>query len=72
MGANITLALRHLDRRPCNFRAAAKPRAKMTPVLAGRIRAWAASHPAWDNQRIAERYNVTNARVSEILNGKNK
>lgn len=44
----------------------------MNPVLALKIRAFAALHPKWTQQRIAERFNVTNARVSETLHGKSK
>lgn len=60
-----------LDRRVQHKRANGT-RAKMTSVLARRIRAWAVAHPKWTQQHIAERYNVTNARVSEALHGKNK
>lgn len=67
----IDAALILLNRRPGNYRTR-QSRAKMTPLLAHRIAMFALKHPTWDNQRIAERYNVTNARVSEILHGKNK
>lgn len=59
-------------RRPGNYRTTRQTRATMTPALAKRIKAWADAHPRWDNQRIAEKFNVTNARVSIILNGFNK
>jgi hypothetical protein len=44
-------------------------RAKMTPELRSQIRQFASAHPKWDNQRIAEKFNVNSARVSETLNG---
>jgi predicted XRE-type DNA-binding protein len=64
-------AVKLLDRLPQHHRAHGT-RAKMTSTLARRIRHWAAMHPTWTQQRIAERFNVTNARVSETLHGKNK
>lgn len=39
-----------------------------TPALRRRIKLFAADNPGWTQQRIAERFNVTNARVSETLN----
>lgn len=59
-------------RRKGNYRTPRGTRAKMTPHLAARIKAFAVRNPYWDNQAIAERFNVTNARVSEILNGKRR
>jgi hypothetical protein len=45
-------------------------RAKMTPdFLAVRIRACKVAHPRWTQQRIAKKFNVTNARVSYALRG---
>lgn len=57
----------HLPRKTANYRSRGQ-RAKCTPALRQQITKWAASHPTWDNQRIAEKFNVTNARVSETLN----
>lgn len=44
-------------------------RAKCTPALRAKIVAWFKSHPHWTQQRIAEKFNVTNARVSYTLRG---
>lgn len=69
----INKAMPHLDRRRSNVRRAALgSRAKMTPKLAAQIKEFAATHPTWDHQRIAEKFNVVNGRVSETLYGKNK
>lgn len=65
------MAVHLLKRRPQHHRAHGT-RTKMNPVLALKIRAFAALHPKWTQQRIAERFNVTNARVSETLHGKSK
>lgn len=45
-------------------------RAKMTTVLGVKVRAWKVMHPGWTQQRIAEKFNLTNARVSEALTRK--
>ena len=68
----LNMALGFLRRRKCVYRTERGHRTRMTPALALRIKRWADNHPSWDNQDIAERFNVTNARVSEVLNGKNK
>lgn len=69
----IDAALILLKRRRGHIRKRALGlRATMTPALAARIKRWYTLHPTWDQQRIAERYNVTDARVSEALWGKNK
>lgn len=69
----LNKVLAHLHRRKSHTRIRALgTRAPMTPALALKIKRWHANHPTWDQQRIAERYNVTDARVSEVLWGKNK
>lgn len=47
-------------------------RTPISPVLILKIRACAKSHPRWTQQHIAEKFNVTNARVSEALHGKRR
>lgn len=64
----IEVAMLLLDRRK-SLPMVRGTRAKMTPVLALKIRAWKATHLAWTQQRIAEKFNVTNARVSYALRG---
>jgi hypothetical protein len=61
-----TICSQDLPRRKCLYRAKGT-RATMTRALALKIRAFASGHPKWTQQRIAEKFNVTNARVSEIL-----
>lgn len=69
----INKAMGHMNRRQSHTRVRALgTRTPMTPALAARIKRWYATHPTWDQQRIAERFNVTDARVSEVLWGKNK
>lgn len=68
---HLYAAIQMMIRRPQHHRAHGT-RTKMNPVLALKIRAFAALHPKWTQQRIAERFNVTNARVSETLHGKSK
>lgn len=67
----IEAARRLLDRRKSTYRAYGT-RATFTPVLALKIRAFAQMNPSWTQQRIAEKFNVTNGRVSEALHGKHK
>ena len=62
---------KELRRRRSTFRAFGT-RTKFTPLLRQRIIHFASTHPKWTQQRIAERYNVTNGRVSESLKGKRK
>lgn len=64
-------AIKMLDRRPQHHRAYGT-RAKMTPALARYIKSLARANPTWTQQRIAEKANVTNARVSEVLHGKSR
>jgi hypothetical protein len=59
-----------LCRRKAHYRTPRGSRTKMTPQLTLRIRSFARRRPYWDNQAIAEHFNVTNARVSEVLHGK--
>jgi hypothetical protein len=67
----LNKALGHLNRRK-SIQRVRGTRARCTPALRAKIKAWHASHPRWTLQRIAERYNVTNARVSYTLRGENK
>lgn len=68
-----SIATKRLHRRPQHVRTRALgTRAKMTPALGLRIKRWYHAHPTWDQQRIAEKFNVTDARVSIVLWGKNK
>jgi hypothetical protein len=69
----LNKALANLHRRPQHIRTRALgTRAPMTPALEARIKRWYHTHPTWDQQRIAEKFNVTDARVSVALWGKNK
>lgn len=65
----LNRAIGHLNREK-SVRMVHGTRAKMTVALGVKVRAWKVAHPNWTQQRIAEKFNLTNARVSEALTRK--